>query len=81
MLLGGVVGLGLLAGLLLGRSWAIALPAAAGAGFLALSLLVGVDLRDSPTAFLVLISTVAVAVGVLVRRRGERPTRSGNQGS
>ena len=72
MLIAGLVAAALLVGLLLARWWAVALPAAIAVGFVLVSLITGLSLGDSPVAFLAVITTLAVGVGVLGRRRVDR---------
>jgi len=67
-----VVGVGVAVGATISRWWAPALPLAIGGVVTAALAAAGRGVADTPTAFLVLVATTAITVGVLLRRRSSR---------
>jgi len=65
-----VVAVGVGAGV--GRWWAMALPLVLGTIVAALLVAGGNSLADTPIAFIVLVATAAIGVGVFLRRRSPR---------
>jgi hypothetical protein len=64
---------GVLLGLRLGRSWALAVPLAIGLTMAFGLSFAGDDLSDTPVVFLVVLTTAAIGAGIAVRRvRGAR---------